>query len=182
MNQIVPALLTAACITACITACIGGCEVIEDTGDAIGLTGGKINHSDIDTLLDNWHHAAAVGDLDTYIHSMTEGSIFMGTDESERWTRDQLQAYAEKHFVDGSGWTYTPRDRFVSTNAYGDVAWVDETLDNTKYGILRGTAVLRKNGDDWRIAHYSLTFLIPNDAAGSIVDLIESSGSTDSGG
>lgn len=84
-----------------------------------------IDHSDVNVVLDEWHHSASVGDLHTYIQSMTEGAVFMGTDESERWTRDELQSYAEKYFKDGQGWTYHPRDRFVRTNAYGDIAWVD---------------------------------------------------------
>ncbi|MBO6514480.1 MAG: nuclear transport factor 2 family protein [Phycisphaerales bacterium] len=139
-------------------------------------------HVDIAEVLDDWHHAAAVGELEPYIGAMTEGAIFLGTDSSERWTRDELQAYAEKYFGDGEGWVYVPRDRYIRTNAYGDVAWVDEILDNEKYGEFRGTAVLRQNGDEWRIAHYSLTFLVPNDRAKDVVDLIRGGGSMDSGG
>ncbi len=131
-----------------------------------------INQSDINTVLDNWHLAAAKGDLERYIGAMTEGAIFMGTDEHERWTRAELRVYAEPHFADGHGWTYTPRDRFIRTNAYGDVAWVDETLDHDRYGVLRGTAVLRENGEVWKIAHYSLTFLIPNEHVGDVMRVI----------
>lgn len=132
-----------------------------------------INQSDINSVLDNWHLAASRGDLDHYINAMTEGSIFMGTDEHERWTRAELKAYAEPHFADGHGWTYRPRDRFIRTNAYGDVAWVDETLDHDRYGVLRGTAVLRENGEVWKIAHYSLTFLIPNEKVGDVMRVIK---------
>lgn len=133
----------------------------------------RTDHSDIGAVLDQWHQAAADGELEPYINSMTKGAIFLGTDESERWTRDQLQAYAEQYFDDGEGWVYTPRDRHIRTNAFGNVAWVDETLDNAKYGVLRGTAVLQSNGDDWRIAHYSLTFLVPNESAKAVVQTIK---------
>ena len=65
------------------------------------------------------------------------------------------------------------RDRHIQTNAYGDVAWVDEILDHDSYGQLRGTAVLRRNGDEWRIAHYSLSFLVPNAVVSEVVEVIE---------
>lgn len=166
-----------------------GCSanVNLNTTDDRALKGGtdgprsRAVHVDIAAVLDQWHHAAAVGELEPYINSMTEGAIFLGTDAEERWTRAQLKSYAEKYFGDGEGWVYTPRDRYIRTNAYGDVAWVDEVLDNEKYGVLRGTAVLRQNGDDWRIAHYSLTFLVPNDLAKDVVEVIRA-GSMDSGG
>lgn len=142
----------------------------------------RVDHSDIAAVLDDWHHAAAVGELEPYINSMTKGAIFLGTDAEERWTRGELKAYAEKYFGDGEGWVYVPRDRYIRTSAYGDVAWVDELLDNEKYGVLRGTAVLRQIGDEWRIAHYSLTFLVPNDRAKEVVEIIRGGGSMDSGG
>jgi hypothetical protein len=47
-------------------------------------------------------------------------------------------------------------------------------LNNAKYGTCRGSGVLRKIGDDWRIAHYNLSFTIPNDAAADVVTLIKS--------
>ncbi|MBL4809014.1 MAG: nuclear transport factor 2 family protein [Phycisphaerales bacterium] len=165
-----------------MAACIGGCEVIQETGEATGLAGGEIDHSDIGAVLDYWHLAASEGDMDRYFGSMTQGAVFLGTDAAERWTRQEFRAFAEPYFADGHGWTYVARERFVRTNAYGDVAWVDEILDHDSYGILRGTAVLRKNGEEWRIAHYSLSFLVPNDVAGEVVEVIQRSGSMDSGG
>lgn len=159
-----------------------GCSAsINIDGDA-SPSGKRVSHSEIGVVLDEWHQAAADGELERYIHLMTEGAVFMGTDESERWTRDELEAYAEPHFGDGEGWVYVPRDRYVRTNAFGDIAWVDEVLDNEKYGVLRGTAVLKQNGDVWKIAHYSLTFLVPNDSAKDVVKVIRGGGSMDGGG
>ncbi len=155
---------------------IVGCSEQVRTEAESNSSYNDINQSDINSVLDNWHLAASKGDLDHYIGAMTEGAIFMGTDEHERWTRAELKAYAEPHFGDGHGWTYTPRDRFIRTNAFGDVAWVDETLDHDRYGVLRGTAVLRENGEVWRIAHYSLTFLIPNEKVEDVMRVVGVSG------
>ena len=80
--------------------------------------------------------------------------------------------YAREPFSDGSGWTYLPTERFVAFDDDRRTAWVDELLTNEKYGTIRGTAVLILEGDAWKIAHYSLTFLIPNEKAGEVVESI----------
>jgi len=153
---------------------IGGCETVEGVGDGYG-SHNRIDHSDIGEVLDGWHEDAATGNLEHYFDAMTEGSVFLGTDASERWDRDSFRVFAAPHFADGHGWSYRPRDRHIRTNAYGDVAWVDEILDHDSYGELRGTAVLRRNGEEWRIAHYSLSFLVPNAVVGEVVEVIEGS-------
>ncbi|MDF1810126.1 MAG: nuclear transport factor 2 family protein [Phycisphaerales bacterium] len=128
----------------------------------------------VELVLEQWHFAASQGLFDMYFGLMTPDAIFMGTDESERWNIDQFKGYAREPFADGDGWTYTPRKdgRFVVLSDDKQTAWVDELLDNEKYGVLRGTSVLVKVGDDWKIAHYSLTFLVPNDKAKGVVELI----------
>ncbi|MGA1737348.1 MAG: nuclear transport factor 2 family protein [Pseudomonadales bacterium] len=40
-------------------------------------------------------------------------------------------------------------------------------------GPCRGTGVLRKTAEGWRIAHYSLTLLVPNELAQGVVDRIQ---------
>jgi SnoaL-like domain len=125
-------------------------------------------------VLDQWHFAASQGLFDLYFELMTPDAIFLGTDETERWDVEQFKGYAREPFSDGEGWTYTPREggRFVMVSDDGKTAWVDETLEHERYGTLRGTAVLSKRGDVWKIAHYSLTFLIPNDKAKEVVDVV----------
>ena len=43
----------------------------------------------------------------------------------------------------------------------GLTAWFDETVENEHYGACRGTGVLRRDGDEWRIAQYNLTIPVP---------------------
>ena len=123
-------------------------------------------------VLDFWHTSAAEGAFDSYFGAMTEDSVFLGTDASERWSKAEFMEYAREPFSDGNGWTYTASDRFISFDDDGDTAWVDEIMTNAKYGKLRGTAVLGREDEAWKIAHYSLTFLVPNDKAGEVVDII----------
>tara|TARA_E500000318_G_scaffold2060_2_gene2966 strand:- start:126192 stop:126536 length:345 start_codon:yes stop_codon:yes gene_type:complete len=109
---------------------------------------------------------------DLYFDAMTDDAVFLGTDASERWTKQEFMKYAREPFSDGNGWTYTQVESHIAFNDARDTAWVDEILENEKYGTMRGTAVLELIGDDWKIAHYSLTFLVPNEKAEQVVKVI----------
>jgi uncharacterized protein (TIGR02246 family) len=116
----------------------------------------------IDAVLDDWHAAAAASDLPRYLAHFTEDAIFLGTDATERWTVDQLRAYAEAPFAAGRGWRMRAVRRDVVVR--GDVAWVDEDLDAVNLGPARGRAVLVREADGaWRIAHYDLAVTVPNE-------------------
>lgn len=117
----------------------------------------------IDTVLDDFHDAAAKADFDRYFSHWTSTSVFLGTDSWERWTGDEFKEFARPHFDKGKGWTYTSRDRKVTLTADKTVAWFDEMLTNEKLGTCRGSGVLLKIGEDWKIAQYNLSVPIPND-------------------
>ena len=48
--------------------------------------------------LDAWHEAAARSDEAAYFELMTRDAVFLGTDAMERWTCEQLRAYAHEPF------------------------------------------------------------------------------------
>ena len=123
--------------------------------------------------LDALHHSAAVADEKTYFGLFTPEAVFLGTDASERWTIEELRAFALPYFQRESAWTYIPRDRNVSMLPGEEVAFFDEILDQEKYGECRGSGVLRVVGGRWLIAQYHLTFPIPNDLAGAITSTIQ---------
>lgn len=122
-------------------------------------------------VVDDWHAAAAQADQARYLKHFSADAVFMGTDGSERWTLEQFTQYVQKHFPAG-GWTYRPHDRQVALSADGTLAWFDEKLANKGYGELRGTGVLRMEEGTWRIAHYSMTFTIPNGVSREVVGVI----------
>jgi ketosteroid isomerase-like protein len=135
--------------------------------------GGVADAGGVGAVVDAWHAAAAAGDFHAYFGRMTDDAVFLGTDASERWGRAAFEDFARPHFDGVEAWTYRPRDRHVAFSGDGRTAWFDEMLDHDRYGELRGTGVLRR-GDDggWRIAHYSLTFTVPNDRAAEVVGVI----------
>jgi hypothetical protein len=123
-------------------------------------------------VLDDWHAAASEADEEHYFEQFAADGVFLGTDASERWTVEQFRAYAHPHFASGRGWTYVPSDRHVFFSADGRLAWFDEKLENEKYGQLRGTGVLRWVEGRWKLAHYSMSFTIPNEITSDALAVI----------
>ena len=98
--------------------------------------------------------------------------MFLGTDASERWSVDELRAYAKPHFDAGTGWSYRATERHVQVSARGDIAWFDERLAHERYGEVRGSGVLIFD-EVWKVAQYNLSFPIPNELAGDVVQMIQ---------
>ncbi|MFT6406641.1 MAG: ketosteroid isomerase-like protein [Arenicella sp.] len=118
----------------------------------------------IDNKMDDFHDAADKGDKARYLNHFTEDSVFMGTDDWERWRLQDFSRYVDTHFKDGKGWSYTPIKRYSNFNSRKDIAWVDEILESKKWGRFRGTAVLEKTAQGWKLKHYSLSKLVPNES------------------
>lgn len=129
--------------------------------------------AEVAAVLDGFHTAAATADEKTYFDLMTEDAVFIGTDATERWPKPAFRTFAEPHFQRDSAWTYTPVERHIQFAPGGTVAWFDERLQHARYGETRGSGVLIKTGDDWKIAQYVLSFPVPNDKARAVVAIIK---------
>lgn len=127
----------------------------------------------ISRTLDELHAAAARADEDDYFALFAPNAVFLGTDDSERWTVEEFRAYAHPFFSQGRGWTYTPVERHVAFSRDGETAWYDEKLDNVKWGRCRGSGVLVKTSGGWKVAQYNLTVPIPNDLLPEIAERIK---------
>jgi ketosteroid isomerase-like protein len=115
----------------------------------------------IGAIMDNWHKAAGKNDLDAYFKPMADDFVYLGTDETERWTKAEFWSFTKPWFEAGKGWNFVATGRFITLSGDGITAWVDETLD-THMGPCRGTAVLELQKGVWMLKHYSLTVLVPN--------------------
>ena len=127
-------------------------------------------------VLDNLHDAADKADEERYFGLFAPTAIFIGTDKTERWTVAEFRAYAEEPFKRESAWTYASVERHIRLSNDGNLAWFDERLSNAKYGETRGSGVLVRRGDQWKIAHYVLSFEIPNEIAKEVVRVVRESG------
>ena len=125
--------------------------------------------NDITRLLDGFHSDAANARYDAYFSRFADEAYFLGTDATERWSVAEFMVYAKAPFTSGRGWRYDVVERNIVVS--GDIAWFDEQLDNLKLGRCRGTGVVVRQGSDWKIAHYSLTLLIPNEIAEQVGEL-----------
>tara|TARA_B100000941_G_C28359948_1_gene476445 strand:- start:353 stop:814 length:462 start_codon:yes stop_codon:yes gene_type:complete len=117
----------------------------------------------LDIFLDGLHQDAHEGNFSSYFNRYSSDAIFLGTDKTERWTIEEFKSYARPAFADGHGWTYKVIERNWEGN--GDMRWFDEILFNEKLGNCRGTGVVQQINDEWKIAHYALTMLVPNSIA-----------------
>ena len=125
----------------------------------------------MDRTLDTLHDAAARADGPRYFATYAPGAVFIGTDVTERWTLAEFRAFAEPFFSKGRGWTYRPRQRWLTLtdDPWRCIAWFDEVLDSESYGTTRGVGVLILADGDWKVAQYALSFPVPNDLAKGIV-------------
>ncbi len=122
----------------------------------------------INTVLNNWHKAAADAKFNEYFNALSEESIFIGTDATENWNKKAFMDFAKPYFDKGKAWSFTALERHVYFDKSGKIAWFDELL-NTQMKICRGSGVLVKEGKEWKIKHYVLSMTIPNDNTNEVV-------------
>ncbi len=124
--------------------------------------------AEIDALLTVWHKAAATADAGTYFGSMAPGAVFLGTDVTERWTKEEFEAWAGPAFRKKSAWVFAAVRRSISLSADGNTAWFDEDLFSESYWPCRGSGAVEKIDGAWKIRLYSLALTIPNAAVQEI--------------
>jgi ketosteroid isomerase-like protein len=118
--------------------------------------------SNIDQVLTQWHKAASEANFEEYFSLMTEDGVFIGTDPTENWQNKDFRAFSKPYFDRGKAWDFKTLERNIYTEENSDIAWFDELLA-TQMGICRGSGVLKKTEEGWKIAHYVLSITIPNE-------------------
>ena len=124
----------------------------------------------VNLVLDNWHKAAAEANFNNYFEAMTEDGIFIGTDATENWNKTAFQAYAKPYFDKGKAWNFKALERNIYFNPDNKIAWFDELLD-TQMKICRGSGVVVKTNEGWKIKHYVLSMTIPNDDSNAVIKI-----------
>lgn len=133
---------------------------------------GEETRQAIHQLLDDWHRAAATADEEVFFGSMAPGAIYLGTDPSERWTKEEFEEWAMPYFQRDTAWAFTPRNRELYFSPDATICWFEELLD-TWMGTCRGSGVLQWDGRHWRIRHYNLAVTIANDKIEGFIKLTE---------
>lgn len=125
----------------------------------------------VHAFVDQWHQAASEANEEQYFNMMAEGSVFIGTDSSERWTKTEFQQWAKPHFKEAPAWAFTPLSRQLRFLDNGLVLF-DELLE-TQMGVCRSTGLLRKEGGDYQVVHYQLSLTLDNDKLPAFLELLD---------
>lgn len=124
----------------------------------------------ISQTLDDLNNYAAQADFIKYFDLFADESVFIGTDATEIWTKPEFMKFAKPHFDNGKAWTFKTVKRSITVSKNGKLAWFDEILD-TQMKICRGSGVLEKIGNRWKIRQYVLSMTVPNEVSRDVVRL-----------
>jgi hypothetical protein len=119
-------------------------------------------------LLDSFNVAASRADFDKYFSYFAEDAVFIGTDATENWDIKSFKVWAKPYFDKGKTWNFSSLDRHIYFDQTGNIAWFDEIL-NTQMKICRGSGVLTKLGNDWKIRQYVLSMTFPNSQIDTVI-------------
>ena len=136
-------------------------------------SGQSKDEKDVNEVLDNWHKAAADHNADAFFGAMNDNSVYIGTDETERWTKKEFEAFAKPYFDKGKAWDFKPYDRDVHVTSDGQNVWFSELL-TTWMGVCRGSGILTKTKKGWKIEQYHLAVTVPNDIVKDFISLVDS--------
>ncbi len=126
----------------------------------------------IDALINNWHKAATNANAPAFFGFMADDCIYIGTDPTEHWTKNEFVKFAKPYFDKGKAWDFKPIERHIYFSGNHKIAWFDEIL-NTWMGICRSSGVLQKQKRQWKLVHYQLSVTVPNDKIKDFIQLID---------
>jgi hypothetical protein len=121
-----------------------------------------------DSILTGWHKAAGEADFDTYFGALDEKAIFIGTDASEIWTKQEFEDFSRPYFQRKTAWDFKTLERNIYTGNGNELLWFDEILD-TWMGTCRGSGVIENTENGFKIKHYVLSIAIPNDDVKAVI-------------
>ena len=125
---------------------------------------------EVNTLLVNWHKAASDANFKEYFRVLDSTTIYIGTAAEEIWTKEQFANFSKPYFEKGKAWSFTTLERNIYMSESANIVWFDELID-TWMGTCRGSGVLEKKEDSWKIKQYVLSVAIPNDDIQAVIDI-----------
>lgn len=126
----------------------------------------------IHKFIDDWHLAATKADSKAYFGSIADNGIFIGTDATERWNKQQFYSFAKPYFDKGTAWDFKAYNRSVHVSNDSRFVWFSELL-TTWMGVCRGSGILEKTPQGWKIQQYHLSVTVPNDLIRDFITLVD---------
>ncbi|QSS97958.1 nuclear transport factor 2 family protein [Psychroflexus sp. ALD_RP9] len=128
----------------------------------VNLSLAQEHEEKINQTLNHWHKAAASANAEKYFNLMTEDAVFVGSDADEVWSLKDFKTFAMPYFKKGKAWTFTSIKRNLYINSK-NIAWFDEVLTSTHMGLCRGSGIVELVDHQWKVKHYVLSILVPNE-------------------
>jgi hypothetical protein len=125
----------------------------------------------VNAFVDEWHDDAAHARM-AYFDKMAKDGVYIGTDRSELWKRDEFKTWARKYFDRKSAWSFKATRRNVYASSDKSLIWFDELLDTENLGHCMASGVIRRTVAGFEIVHYQLSMAVPNEVAGQVTKLI----------
>ncbi|MBK9401855.1 MAG: nuclear transport factor 2 family protein [Bacteroidetes bacterium] len=125
---------------------------------------------EINTLLDSFNIAAANAEYTTYFNYFSDDAVFIGTDATENWNKSQYMLWSKPYFDKKETWNFKALERHIFFDKTGSLAWFDELLE-TQMKICRGSGVLVKEDNSWKIKQYVLSMTFPNSEIDSVLKI-----------
>ena len=125
----------------------------------------------VNAFVDEWHQDAANA-RPAYFDKIAADGIYIGTDKTERWTKEAFRAWAKPAFARPTAWAFTALHRNISFTPDRQIVWFDEQV-RSSMGILQATGVVRPTADRCEIVHYQLSIAVPNDLIPQVTGAIK---------
>jgi hypothetical protein len=130
----------------------------------------NVQKKNISKVLDDLNLYASTADFNNYFNLYAEESTFIGTDASEEWNKKEFMDWSKPFFDKGKAWSFTSLKRNITFSADGKYAWFDELLD-TQMKLCRGSGVLEKIENQWKIKQYVLSMTVPNQVSEEVTKI-----------
>ncbi len=145
------------------------CHQAERSESKNELTSDKPkSEKQIAALLDSFNEAAGKADYEAYFNYFADDATFLGTDATEHWDKKSFMVWAKPFFDKKTTWNFKALERHIYMDSNADIAWFDELLD-TQMKICRGSGVVVRQNDEWKVKQYVLSMTIPNSQSDSII-------------
>ena len=125
----------------------------------------------VNAFVEAWHQDAAHA-RPAFFDKIASDGIYIGTDKTERWTREAFREWAKPAFARPVAWAFTPLHRNVRFSPDRTFVWFDEQV-RSSMGILQASGVIRPVAASFEIVHYQLSIAVPNEVIPQVTGTIK---------
>jgi hypothetical protein len=151
-----------------LTAALAACSAAPATSPPSGSD--DEYRARVNAFVDEWHQDAAHA-RSAYFDKIAR-DVYIGTDKTERWTREAFRTWAQPAFARPVAWAFTPLHRHVNFTPDRQVIWFDEQV-RSSMGILQASGVMRPAAASFEIVHYQLSIAVPNEVIPQVTGAIK---------